>query len=201
MFNLSNLENLKVKPVSSPWPKGLLIFFIILFIFVLGVNFVLKFYLFNQERALNQLTTQFENLRSSLSKEKEEEILRLEKKIEKLSILLNNHISFSLFFDWLEKYTHPNIYYTSLEYSLDNLKVSLSGISKSNLDIAQGVEGGLADQMINSTKMIEGIVLRNIEVENVNQIKFSLDVYLKLLGLLFKPSQNINQNINQPVIY
>ncbi|MGB9681056.1 MAG: hypothetical protein ACPLXL_00665 [Minisyncoccia bacterium] len=196
MFNPSDLESLKVKPISAPWPKGLLIFFVILFILVLGINFLLKFYLLNQEREINGLQTQLESVRASLDKEKEEEILRLEKKIDKLSFLLNNHLAFSIFFNWLEKYTHPDIYYLGLDYSLDNQKVTLEGIAKNNLALAEGVEAGVINKMINSTQLVEGVALKNLELENVEKTKFSLDIYLKSSGLLFKPESTSAESLN-----
>jgi hypothetical protein len=192
MFDYSDLESLKKKQISAPWPKGLLIFFAFLFLLVLGFNFLLRFYLLNQEKQLKSLNDQLKNLRASISREQEKDILQLEKKINKLDSLLANHIYFSSFFDWLEKYTHPGIYYSNLDYSSDNLKVSLSGFAKDNQSLIEGVETSMMNKMINSTQLVEGLILKNLE--NEANVKFSLDIYLKLSGLLFKPENNPNLN-------
>lgn len=205
MFDYSTLESLKKKNISAPWPKGLLIFFVFLFLLVLGLNFFLKFYLSSQERQLNSLNTKLKDLRSSISQEKEEEILKLEKKINKLDLLLANHLYFSTFFEWLEKYTHPDIYYDSLNYSVDNRKVSLFGYSKDNQSLVEGLGGGLVNKMLSSVELIEGIVLKTLEpAEGGEGKRFSLEIYLRPSGLLFNSQlhsenselQESFQNIN-----
>jgi len=192
MFDYSDLESLKKKQISAPWPKGLLIFFAFLFLLVLGFNFLLRFYLLNQEKQLKSLNDQLKNLRASISREQEKDILQLEKKINKLDSLLANHIYFSSFFDWLEKYTHPSVYYSALDFTSDSLRVGLTGFAKDNQSLIEGVEASVMNKMINSTQLVEGLVLKNLEREA--NVKFSLDIYLKLSGLLFKPENNPNLN-------
>jgi len=192
MFDYSDLESLKKKQISAPWPKGLLIFFAFLFLLVLGFNFLLRFYLLNQEKQLKSLNDQLKNLRASISREQEKDILQLEKKINKLDSLLANHIYFSFFFDWLERYTHPSVYYSALDFTSDSLRVGLTGFAKDNQSLIEGVEASVMNKMINSTQLVEGLVLKNLEREA--NVKFSLDIYLKLSGLLFKPENNPNLN-------
>lgn len=193
-------DSLKVKPLPPAWPRGLLIFFIVLFVLTIGLNFFLQIYLNREEQRLAQMDNQLEELKNQLPIDKQLEVIKLERKIDTLNQILTDHIYFSYFFDWLESITPADVYYDYLTFTGDNLKVSLSGQAKDNEILAKTVYGAMANQILNSTNLIDGVILRDLE-RRTQTSDFSLDIYLKKEGLSFQseginslqPSEGINQ--------
>ncbi|HOQ15617.1 MAG TPA: hypothetical protein PLQ27_02215 [Candidatus Paceibacterota bacterium] len=183
-------DSLKVKPLPPAWPRGLLIFFIVLLALTIGLNFFLQIYLNREEQRLAQLDNQLEELKNQLPIDKQLEVIKLERKIDTLNQILTDHIYFSYFFDWLESITPADVYYDYLTFTGDNLKVSLSGQAKDNEILAQTVYGAMANQILNSTNLIDGVILRDLE-RRTQTSDFSLDIYLKKEGLNFQ-SEGIN---------
>jgi uncharacterized protein YdhG (YjbR/CyaY superfamily) len=173
MQNL-DLESLKIKELPPTWPKGFFTFSLIIFLIALGSYFGLEYWNKNQDSKLIVLEEEFQTLRSSFALEQEEEVILFEKKLNILSKLLTNHIYFSKVLLVLEELTHPEIYYTSLNFSTDKNMLILVGIAKNQMIFSEAVSG-----LINNSDKIKSVVVKDIKVTTNKNVAFSLDVFIQ----------------------
>lgn len=170
-FEYANLTPNKLPPA---WPKGLLIFTLIIFIFILGSNFGLKIYTQIKLSELNSINKNINDIRNTFPKEDEARIALFEKKLSTLNTLLNNHIYFSKIIKFLETYTHPNVYYTNVNFDLDSRTLKLEGVA-SNQEVASEAINGFA----NNSSDVQTIIVRNIKINDDQTANFNIDLILQ----------------------
>ena len=180
MQNL-NLESLKPKELPPTWPKGLLIFVFIIFLFAAGAYFGLDYWNKNKEAQLTVLEEEFQNLRDSFALEQEKEVILFEKKLNSLNKLLTNHTYFSKVLVALEELTHPQIYYTNLDFSTDKNMLTLEGVAKNQMVFSEAVSG-----LVNNPDKIKAVAVKDMKVTNEKNVAFSLDVFIQPILLKYQ---------------
>jgi len=173
MQNL-DLESIKPKELPPTWPKGLLVFVLIIFLFALGAYFGLDYWNKNKESQLAVLEGEFQNLRDSFALEQEKEVILFEKKLNNLSKLLANHTYFSKLLLVLEELTHPQIYYTNLDFSTDKNMLTLEGVAKNQMVFSEAVSG-----LVNNPDKIKAVAVKEMKVTKKKDITFSLYVFIQ----------------------
>jgi hypothetical protein len=173
-MNQFDYDSLKTAKLPPAWPKGLLTFIFIIFLLASGTAFGLNYWNRIQESKFQKLETEFQTLRKTFLSEQEQEIAVFEKKITNLEKLLSNHIYFSNVLTLLEQITHPQVYYTSLDYSLDKNSLVLEGVAKNQQILSEAVNG-----FVNDSKDIEMVILRDMKVNNDNTVQFHLELLLQ----------------------
>ena len=169
-----DLEPLKIKELPPTWPKGLFTFALMIFLVALGSYFGLNYWNKNQNSQLVVLDEEFQNLRNSFALEQENEVILFEKKLNVLSKLLTNHIYFSKVLLVLEELTHPDIYYTDLDFSTDKNILSLVGVAKDQMTLSEAVSG-----LVNNPDKIKAVAVKDMKVTTNKNITFSLDVFIQ----------------------
>ncbi|MDD5760755.1 MAG: hypothetical protein PHF45_01730 [Candidatus Pacebacteria bacterium] len=175
MANSLEADSLRTKQLPPTWPKGLLTFVVIIFILTLGAYFALNYWNQNQISELNLLKSEFQNLRDTFALEDEQKVILFEKKLKNLNTLLTNHIYFSNVLYLLESLTHPQVYYTSLDFALDRNLIELRGTAKNQAILSEAVSG-----LVNDSQRIKAVAIKDMQTEDKNnKITFSLSVYLQ----------------------
>jgi hypothetical protein len=173
MRNL-DLESLKPKELPPTWPKGLLVFVLIIFLFALGAYFGLDYWNKNKETQLTVLEEEFQNLRDSFALEQEKEVILFEKKLNSLNKLLTNHTYFSKVLLALEELTHPQIYYTNLDFSTDKNMLTLEGVAKNQMVFSEAVSG-----LVNNPDKIKAVAVNDMKITKDKKVSFSLYVFIQ----------------------
>jgi len=169
-----NSESLKPKELPPTWPKGLLMFVLVVFLFVVSAYFGLDYWNKTKETELAVLEEEFQNIRSDFPLQQEQEAILFEKKLNSLSNILTNHTYFSQALTVLEELTHPQIYYTNLDFSIDNNKFTLEGVAKNQMVFSEAVSG-----LVNNSDKIKVVVVKEMKTAQGENVSFSLDVFIQ----------------------
>jgi len=137
------------------------IFFLTILIYV-GLSYGYKAFL-NSE--IEDIQTSIEDLRFEVPLEEQEELVVFFSQIGNIQGILDNHIITTNLFPALEKYTHSEVAYRSMEISTLENKVSLDGIA--------GSYEALVSQLAiyESAPEIERVILNNSQ-RSANAITF-----------------------------
>ncbi len=158
------------------WHKGLFILIVVLFIglaLVLEIYFGLSWWQ-NKEQVhtklvntqITKINEQIINLRS-----KNSAALDYKAKSAAFSSLLNKHIYFSNFFNWLEKNTLSTVKYTEFNGGI-NGKYKLSAIASSYADVSWQVKAFLNNSDTEKVSVLKASSIKNSDKTKPNQIKF-----------------------------
>ena len=157
------------------WPWRLLVFVVIIFgvtvATYLGMTLGYKPYLNSQIKTLDAKIT---NLSQAVGEEQQKNLVGLYSQLVNIQSLLNSHPVASKIFDFLEKNTHQQIYYTALNLSLTEKSVKLEGIAVNYGILAQQLE------LFRKTPEIEKVFLDDSRLTEEGSIRFSI-------RLIFKP--------------
>lgn len=101
-----------------------------------GLTFGYAPYIENQ---ISSVTARSAELDKRVTKEKQDELIAFYSQISNLSTLLAKHPNTIKIFSWLESNTQPNIYFSKLSFNLATYQMSLIGVGKTPLDIAEQI--------------------------------------------------------------
>ena len=92
-----------------------------------------------------------------------------ETRIKDFGYLIGAHSDASIFFDYLERVTHPKVWFDSIELDADNLRVSLTGIAESFLVLGQQIlalkeDHAFREVNLNSFSLEEEGVIFDLEI-------------------------------------
>ena len=169
-----DLKSLKPKELPPTWPKGLLTFVLVVFLFAVAAYFGLDYWNKTKEAELAVLEEEFQNIRSGFPLQQEQEAILFEKKLNSLSNILTNHTYFSQALTVLEELTHPQIYYTNLDFSTDNNKFILEGVAKNQMVFSEAVSG-----LVNNSDKIKAVVVKEMKTTKDKNVSFSLYVFIQ----------------------
>jgi len=169
-----DVESLKPKELPPTWPKGLLTFVLVAFLFAVVAYFGLDYWSKTKEAELAVLEEEFQKIRSDFPLQQEQEAILFEKKLNSLSNILTNHTYFSQALTVLEELTHPQIYYTNLDFSTDNNKFTLDGVAKNQMVFSEAVSG-----LVNNPDKIKVVVVKEMKTAQGENVSFSLDVFIQ----------------------
>jgi len=175
-YHQSILEEELKKGEKLPvgWPWQLLVFTIIVFgvmvVSYLGMQLGYKPYLNSQIKSLD---AKIANLSQVVDEEQQKNLITLYSQWINIQNLLNSHTVPSKLFDFLEKNTHSQIYYLSLNFSLMKKSIILEGMSPNYNILTQQLE------LFQRASEIEKVFLENAQ-NSGGGIRFSIQ-------LIFKP--------------
>lgn len=197
-MNRVELNNIMPQKLPPAWPRGLLVFMVVLFLLVAGAEGAVYYWNNNQSVKLNNTQNQFQTLQQNFPKDQQNKIALLEAKINTLQTLLKNHIYFSQGLTALERLTHPQVYYQSLIFDPNKKSLSLKGVALSSGVLSEALSG-----LVNDSKEINMVVLHQAKIEKNKSVDFAVDIYLKPQVFLYhsnsvnSPLGKANQDNNQ----
>ncbi len=179
------VERLGREPVRTPgWSGQLLmfaatIFFISLAIY-LGLVFGYQPYLKSE---VNKLENQIQRFSQEIPQADQESLASFYSQLLNLDSLLRKHTTSSPLFNWLEKYTQPNIYYTKFDFNSGNRQLFLSGFAKTTADFVQQL------QIFQADPQVERLTVNSLTLSVSGTWQFNIILFLNP-NLLSQSSQS-----------
>ena len=168
-----NLDLLNSTKAPPSWPRGILVFSVIVFLLTISLWLSLKYYwLAHREKVLTDLEDKFETLRAEFPLEKEREVVQFERKLKILRHLLKNHIYFTNIMKLVEDLTHSQIYYKSWSYDAKKDSLNITGVAKNQEILSQEV-----NSLVNHPEEIKAVVVKHIKTASEGGIEFDLELY------------------------
>jgi len=156
---------------AAPLPLWLKILFYILIGLLLAA--LLSYFIFGhfQKKSLTTL----QNLEEEIFKEKtpqkialEKEILSYQKKINNFSLMLDRHLLSSKFFHFLEKTSHPRIWFSKINLSPGEQLAVVSGRAETFPVLGQQL------QILKKEALVKNVTLSKISLGKKGEIEFTL---------------------------
>jgi len=152
------------------WQNILFYFSLVLFLSCLSGLLILNFLEKKSQLTLDNLKETLEKGMTTEKKALEKEILTYQKKIDDFSILLADYRVSSRFFDFLEKIIHPKVFFSELNLSSKEGKVSLTGQTESFETLGQQI------LIFQKEEKLRGLKLAEIKIGKEGKIDFSLEI-------------------------
>lgn len=167
------IEIVPKKETQIPrWQNILLYFGIFLLIGLIIGYFTLNYFIEKSERKLQQTNEAITKAKSPERITLEEELKSLRAKIEDFTPLLLNHQKSSNFFDFLEKNTHPKVFFTKLNLDTEGNHVELSGQTDDFQILGQQL------LIFQKTESLQGLKLSKVEINKEGKVEFTFDLSL-----------------------
>lgn len=133
------IDQLGREPPKTPgWSSQLLMFsstvFFITLIIYFGLTYGYRPYLDSQTKHLQD---QLQAFSQKIPVDKQTELIQFHSQLANLKTILAAHNAVPPLFDWLEKNTEVNIYFTRANFTAATSQLSLSGVAKTMDDIDQ----------------------------------------------------------------
>lgn len=167
------IEIIPKKETQIPrWQNILLYFGIFLLIGLIIGYFTLNYFIQKSEQKLQQTNEAITKAKSPERIAQEEELKTLRAKIEDFTPLLLNHQKSSNFFDFLEKNTHPKVFFTGLRLDIEGNQVELLGETDDFQTLGQQLF------IFQKTELIQNLKLSRIGIGKEGKIEFSFNFSL-----------------------
>jgi len=146
--------------------KGILSFSILVLVFVLyGATL---FY----EGILNGNITDIDNrvkvLNEDRDEDKENAVIRFDAKLDKLGLILDNHIYSSALFGYLETSTHTKVQFTNFNFTARDGGVRLSGLTESYETFGEQMVA------LKQKDAINNLVVSDVRLKKTGQVEFMI---------------------------
>ncbi len=158
---------------TSKIKKTLLVNILLSFCLILLIVFIISYFALGAYQ--KKLSKELFALEKALEKTAEEqrlekEIFDYQKKIKDMGILLDHHKFASNLFDFLEKVTHPKVWFSSFSLNLESAVVNLSGQSD-NFEIL-----GQQILILKKQEIIKNIDVSKISIAREKGVEFQLQL-------------------------
>lgn len=166
--------------ISFDWAKNLLTLFLVFFIAALIIGEIYFGLDWWQNREIVKTeATQLEiaklNREISALNNQASAALQYKEKVLVLSNLLNNHIYWSNFLNWLEKNTLSSVQYENLEGDLSGV-YSFSAVAKTYADVSWQTKAFLNDPLTKNVFINKAVLSKSKEKEQTSQVNFTLNL-------------------------
>lgn len=158
------------------------IFFYLSLILLLIVVFLFLIFIYwdrKTSQAIEGVDSQIANLRTEEIQKMEKTVLDYQKKINVFGQLLDSHKYPLTFFDYLESYTHPRVYFSNFSLDAAGLKVLVSGKAESFTALGQQV------LVLQAAELFKDVKLSSIGMAEEGGADFSIDFSID--SSIFKP--------------
>lgn len=171
------------RQISFDWNKKIFIFSTVLLAalaVVLEIYFGLSWWQAKEEARIQTLNDEVFKINAQVEvlKNKESDALNYKAKSAVFSALLDGHVYWSSFFDWLEKNTLNTIKYSDFQGDLSG-NYSLNAATQSYADVSWQVKSFLNDPNVIKAAVAEAALIKDSEKTKESQINFTLSLQVK----------------------
>lgn len=171
------------KQISFDWNKKIFILSIVLFValaVVLEIYFGLIWWQAQEEARIKALDDEVFKINVQVEdlKNKESDALNYKAKSAAFSSLLDGHIYWSNFFDWVEKNTLNTVKYLNFQGDLSG-SYSLEATTQTYADVSWQVKSFLNDKNTVRAAVAEAAFVKDSDKTKPNQINFTLSLQIK----------------------
>jgi len=135
---------------------------------VIGIYVGMSVYIGFLEGGIEDIKRESQEIQAQRDTEAEEEVIKFDQRMERISLLLDSHVHSSKLFDFIEDNTHPRVQFTDFSFeALDNL-VTMSGLTASYLT--------LGEQLIalQQKEQISSLTVSGVDLIKSGQVGFSV---------------------------
>jgi len=161
------------------WQDILFYSSLIILILSVVIYFMLGNFLKNSSQTRDLLKNEAERKKTEEEQKLEDMVIGYQRKIEEFSKLIENYQQTSNIFDFLQKFSHPKVWFSKLEVSRGENQLLLGG-STENFEVL-----GQQFLIFKNNPLIKNISLANISITKDGKIEFNLR--LRLDPQLFTP--------------
>lgn len=170
----SRLEaRLSSERLSAGWPWRLFLFSLLIAataaVAYVGMEFGYKFYLQSQIQTKDQA---IKDLTQSVSEDDQEKFVNFYSQLANLKVLLDEHITVSDIFPFLETNTNKQVYFNVLDFNFKDRRLSMEGFAQSYEILAQQLEA------FNRAPEAEQLLVNESQTQG-GSVKFRLSFVLK----------------------
>jgi len=151
----------------------------ILFYFSFGLILMVVLTYFILDIYLNKAETTSKNLEETLAREKtaeeivlEKEVFGYQRKIEGFSKLINQHLFSSKFFEFIEKNSHPQVWFSKLDLNPVKGEAKLTGEAENFTILHQQL------QILRANPLVKNLNLVKITIGKEGRVNFELNLDL-----------------------
>lgn len=168
------VDRLSREPIQTPgWSGELLMFagtiFFVSIAVYLGLAFGYKPYLNGK---VSQLDGQIKKFTDEISLSDQEKLISFYSQLSNLGGILRKHVISSPLFDWLEKKTETNIYYTRFSFNPAANQLALTGAAKTANDFVEQM------QIFQGESAVERINVNSLTASSNGTWQFDLVLFL-----------------------
>lgn len=167
------VEIIPKKPTRQfSWVNMLFYFSLILLFFVILSIFILNNFQKRASLILQDLDKKYTEIRTPERINLESELIKSQKKIDDFAFLLLKYKLSSKLFNFLERITHPKVYFSSFSFNAEENKLKMGGKTESFETLGQQF------LIFKRENLIKEINLSGITIGEEGKIEFSFDLYL-----------------------
>ena len=167
------IEIIPKKEAEVPsWQNFLLYFCIALFAISIIGYFTLNYFVKKSEQNLQEINELINKAKSPERITLESELKSLRDKIDDFAPLILNHKKSSNFFSFLEKNTHPKVFFTDLNLDTEGSRVELSGQADDFQTLGQQF------LIFQKAGFLQDLKMTKIEINKEGKIEFSFTLFL-----------------------
>ncbi len=159
----------KVRDFSFLKSKYFLVFLVVIFVCLVTIGFLVYKEIVLSKESKN-LNDQFQSLNQILDPKSERMAVKLENKLDKISLLSESHIYSSQLFNLLEELTLPEVQFLKLQIDLEKAEISLDGQTDSYKSLARQIT------IFEENKNIKSVVASGIQLGEDGRLKFHLKI-------------------------
>lgn len=161
-------------PRTAGWSKQLLMFSSTVFVASLLVYLgIILGYLPYLNSRVEQFDSQIKAFNQKIPAEEQASLIGFYSQLANLDQLLKNHVLISPLFDWLEKNTEANVYFTKLSLNTSNRQVILAGVAKSVGDFTSQL------QIFKEDQGVDRLSFNNLSIGAGGLWQFDLVLFFK----------------------
>jgi len=158
---------------SPPWFNILFYFSLGLLLAAVLAYFILGSYLKKAETTLRNLEETLTKGRTAEEITLEKRVFEYQKKIEDFSKVINQHLFSSNFFEFIEKNTHPQVWFARMDLNVRGGRVELSGEAEDFVILHQQL------QILRAHPLAEDLNLSKIAIGKKGKVDFGISLGLK----------------------
>jgi hypothetical protein len=160
----------KKREGSSIFMDILLYLSVFLFLAALVGYFIINSALKKTEGSIMEVDAKLAEASNSPEAALVDDVLFYQKKIESFSYILSSHVYVSQVFPFIEKLTHPKVFFTSFEEDSQENKIVLSGITEDFQTLGQQLE------IFKTAENIEEVELSEISFDEDGKVSFGFNL-------------------------
>ncbi|MBU0546907.1 hypothetical protein KKA72_01590 [Patescibacteria group bacterium] len=162
------------KPIKKmpSWERILMYFTFGLLFVSIGSFFLLNYFVNQSKKELQKSEEVLNQIKTEKEIALEKEVFDYQVKIKDFSLILTEHFYSSKFFGFFEKLCHPQVWFSQMNFNVNDYNLSLSGETTDFLTLEQQL------RIFRKEPLIKSIVLSDLSVGGEGLVDFSLDIIL-----------------------
>ena len=138
----------------------------------IGSFFFVNYSVNKSKKELQKSEEALNNIKTEKEVALEKEVFGYQTKIKDFSSILAKHLYPSKFFSFFEKLCHPQVWFSQMDFNVDDCRLTLGGETTDFLTLEQQLG------IFRKEPLIKSVVLSDLSVGSEGLVNFNLDIIL-----------------------